>query len=82
MAQRSPKRLARSARVRIARMRGALAAIDYLCSGTRLEGIKVCGEPTCRCETDPAARHSPYFNGAICVRENSSTARSRPSSPH
>ena len=61
MAQRSPKQLARSARVRIARMRGALAAIDYLCSGTLLEGTKVCGEPTCRCATDPAARHGPYY---------------------
>lgn len=61
MAQRSPKQLARSARLRIARIRSALAAIDYLCSGTLLERTKVCGKPNCRCAADPAARHGPYY---------------------
>lgn len=61
MAQRSPKQLARAARLRIAHLRSALAAIDYLCSGTLLERTKVCGKPNCRCATDPAARHGPYY---------------------
>jgi hypothetical protein len=61
MAQRSPKQLARAARARIERIRDALARIDYLCSGTLLERTKVCGKPNCRCATDPAARHGPYY---------------------
>ena len=61
MTQRSPKQIASAARLRIERIRDALAAIDYLCSGTLLERTKVCGKPNCRCATDPAARHGPYY---------------------
>ena len=46
---------------RIARIREALSAIDYLCSGTLLQRTKVCGKPGCRCAQDPSARHGPYF---------------------
>jgi hypothetical protein len=42
-------------------MRKALAAIDYLCSGTLLKRMKTCGSPGCRCAQDPAARHGPYY---------------------
>ena len=62
MPQRSRKQLARVARLRIERIRGELASIDYLCSGTLLERTKVCGKPNCRCATDPAARHGPYYD--------------------
>jgi hypothetical protein len=61
MPQRSPKQIARQARLRIERIRARLGAIDYLCSGTLLERTKVCGKPTCRCAHDSAARHGPYF---------------------
>jgi hypothetical protein len=52
---------ARRARERINRIRGDLAEIDYLCSGTLLERLKSCGKPGCRCAHDPAARHGPYY---------------------
>ena len=46
---------------RIVRIREALSAIDYLCSGTLLQRTKVCGKPGCRCAQDPSARHGPYY---------------------
>ena len=46
---------------RIARIRDALGAIDYMCSGTLLQRTKVCGKPGCRCAQDPSARHGPYY---------------------
>ena len=57
----SPRQLARQARSRIERISAALMQMDYLCSGTLLERMKVCGKPTCRCAQDPAARHGPYY---------------------
>ena len=38
-----------------------IARLDLLCSGTLLVRTKVCGKPTCRCATDPAAAHGPYY---------------------
>jgi Family of unknown function (DUF6788) len=32
-----------------------------LCSGTLLTRMTKCGKPTCRCHTDPSARHGPYY---------------------
>lgn len=61
MPLRNPKQLARQARRRIERIRATLITIDYLCSGTLLERMKVCGKPNCRCAQEPAARHGPYF---------------------
>src|SRR5215831_17396550 len=51
----------KQARERIARIRAALNAIEYLCSGTLLRRTKVCGKPGCRCALDPSARHGPYY---------------------
>jgi len=61
MAKRSPSQVARQARERIGRLRATLATIDYLCSGTLLKSLMQCGQPTCRCHQDPAARHGPYY---------------------
>ena len=58
---RRPETIIRVARERIARIREALSAIDYLCSGTLLQRTKVCGKPGCRCAQDPSARHGPYY---------------------
>jgi hypothetical protein len=58
---RRPETIIREARKRIARIRDALSAIDYLCSGTLLQRTKVCGKPGCRCAQDPSARHGPYY---------------------
>jgi hypothetical protein len=50
------------ARARIARIRAALDAMDYLCSGTLLRRMTMCGKPGCRCSEDPEARHGPYYD--------------------
>jgi len=49
------------AQARLARIREAIQAVDYLCSGTLLRRTKLCGKPGCRCARDPAARHGPYY---------------------
>ena len=46
---------------RISRARSALAGVDYLCSGTLLKRMMKCGKASCGCQTDPAARHGPYY---------------------
>jgi hypothetical protein len=51
----------KQARERIARIRASFDAMDYLCSGTLLRSMKVCGKPGCRCAEDPDARHGPYY---------------------
>ena len=61
MPKRTPKDIAADARARIAKIRDQLAAFDSLCSGTLLKRMKTCGSPGCRCATDPAARHGPYY---------------------
>ena len=47
-------------RARSSAIRKELAALDFVASGTLHHRTKVCGKPTCRCATDPAARHGPY----------------------
>jgi hypothetical protein len=51
----------KQARERIARIRTALNAMEYLWSETLLRRTKVCGKPGCRCAQDPSARHGPYY---------------------
>jgi hypothetical protein len=53
---------ARRARERIRAIRTAIAAIEYLCSGTLLKHLTRCGKSGCRCATEPAARHGPYYD--------------------
>ena len=50
-----------AARERIAKLREALGEIELLCSGSLSERMMKCGKPTCRCATDPSARHGPYY---------------------
>lgn len=57
----TPKAIAQRAQTRIAKIRQALGAFDYVCSGTLLKRTKLCGKPNCRCAQDPAARHGPYY---------------------
>jgi len=54
------KKVAKS-RARIAAIHKSIAAMEHLSSGTLLKRMKVCGNPRCRCATDPAARHGPYY---------------------
>ena len=58
---RRPDQVIAQAMQRIARIKESLAAIELLCSGTLLHRTKVCGKPGCRCASDPAARHGPYY---------------------
>jgi hypothetical protein len=60
MSRRTEKIIER-AHKRIAAIREALGAMELLCSGTLLKRMKVCGKPGCRCASDPAARHGPYY---------------------
>jgi len=58
---RRPDNVIAQAMQRIARIKESLAAIELLCSGTLLHRTKLCGKPGCRCASDPAARHGPYY---------------------
>src|SRR5215467_14037248 len=51
----------RKARERIAGIQATLQGMDYLCSGTLLRRMMICGKPNCRCAHDPAALHGPYY---------------------
>jgi hypothetical protein len=51
---------ARRLRQRTAELRRRISAMDYACSGTLHSRTKSCGQPACRCATDPEARHGPY----------------------
>ncbi len=46
---------------KIAEIQRALSGMQYLSSGTLLKRTKVCGNPRCRCATDAASRHGPYY---------------------
>jgi hypothetical protein len=45
---------------RIMELREQIAGLDYVCSGTLTRRTTRCGQPSCRCHRDPAARHGPY----------------------
>jgi hypothetical protein len=61
MPSRRPPDSIKRVREQIARIRDAINAVDYLCSGTMLRRTKLCGSPKCACATDPSARHGPYY---------------------
>lgn len=42
-------------------IRQAIDAMTLVGSGTLSTRTKVCGKATCRCATDPEARHGPYY---------------------
>lgn len=48
-------------RARSKAIRKELNALGFVVSGTLHHRMKKCGRPTCKCATDPAARHGPYF---------------------
>lgn len=61
MTTRKPKPNQRRLRQRTQALRREIAAMDFVSSGTLLTRTKVCGQPSCRCATDPGARHGPYY---------------------
>jgi hypothetical protein len=55
------KRTLQRAREHIDGIRASLCGFELICSGTSSKRWKTCGKPTCRCASDPAARHGPYY---------------------
>jgi hypothetical protein len=45
----------------IDRIKGELGRIGDLRPGSLSEQYNVCGNPNCRCKTDPSKRHGPYY---------------------
>jgi hypothetical protein len=54
-------RLTAQQRRRQRRITTALARIDFALPGSIEIRHTRCGKPTCRCHSDPAARHGPYI---------------------
>ena len=48
-------------RERTRELRRTINRMDFVASGTIHKRTKVCGRQNCRCATDPAARHGPYY---------------------
>jgi len=48
-------------RKNIAEIQRTISMLQYLSSGTLLKRTKMCGNPRCRCHSDRAARHGPYY---------------------
>lgn len=46
---------------RIEHIREQILSFQHACSGTVVTIRNTCGKPTCRCATDPSARHGPYY---------------------
>jgi hypothetical protein len=61
MVRMSAEQRREQAEQRMKEIRDRIQTLDYLCSGSLIRRTKVCGKPTCRCASDPAARHGPYF---------------------
>jgi hypothetical protein len=61
MARISAEERRRQAEQRIEKIREQIMALEHLCTGSLVSRTKLCGKPTCRCATDPSARHGPYF---------------------
>ena len=57
----APENTLKEIRDRIAAIHQALAELEYLCSGSLSKRTKLCSKPRCRCRTDRAARHGPYY---------------------
>jgi len=57
----APENTLKEIRDRIAAIHQALVELDYLCSGSLSKRTKLCSKPRCRCRTDRAARHGPYY---------------------
>lgn len=46
---------------RVERLRRQILAVELLCPGSLVRRFNTCGRPHCRCSSDPAARHGPYY---------------------
>jgi len=51
----------KGAQRRIEEIRRKVSNVDLVCSGTLQKRMKTCGRSYCRCSSDPAALHGPYY---------------------
>ena len=63
---------------RIAAIKREIAALGPLRPGSLSRQYNVCGNPTCRCKTDAAQRHGPYYQLSYSFQKKSSTQFVRP----
>jgi hypothetical protein len=59
--------------VRIAAIKRELTAIGPLHPGSISRQYNVCGSASCRCKTDPAQRHGPYYQLSYAHRRKSTS---------
>lgn len=52
-----------------------LSKIGFLTRGSVVQATTTCGKPTCRCHTDPASRHGPYWQWTRAVGGKTLTRR-------
>jgi len=57
----------------IEKIKGELGQIGDLRPGSLSEQYNVCGNPNCRCKTDPSKRHGPYYQLSFTRKGRSST---------
>lgn len=55
-----------------------LAETGFLTRGSVVAATTTCGQPTCRCHTDPEARHGPYWQWTRAVGGKTHTRRLSP----
>jgi hypothetical protein len=46
---------------RYAKIKGEIQDVGFVLIGSAQSRYQQCGKPRCRCHTDPANRHGPYF---------------------
>ena len=57
----------------IDRIKSELGRIGDLRPGSLSEQYNVCGNPNCRCKTDPSQRHGPYYQLSFTRKGRSGT---------
>ena len=62
-----------SLEARIAKIKEEISALGDLHPGAVSQQFNICGNPRCRCKTDPTARHGPYYQLSYAWRRKSTT---------
>jgi hypothetical protein len=63
---------------RIAAIKREIGTLGPLRPGSLSRQYNVCGNPTCRCKTDAAQRHGPYYQLSYTYQKKSSSQFVRP----
>jgi hypothetical protein len=62
----------------LARLKGELASVGFVCSGSVVRRFMPCGKPGCRCQADPPTLHGPYWQYSHKVDGKTVTRRLTP----